>query len=487
MVPAERVAAVTGTLLLLAAGVLIGFGLSSWRRRRPGATARAMVHAATPHLLPDPALEWLRRASGAMAVWAVEAPTGGTGQAIFQSSDPATGPEAADLEAIEGRLAGLRDKDGAGTERLDSGTLLYHAAGGTVVAMLLPAAADGDRLARAKEDLVFLLDGVARRPVLHDLAQVRATPSTESVGSIGMRLAYQIERIVNEEAIVALREPAGVRIVGVSGLGDRRLLESVLPPGAVLSQVAMGETEETEVEDPIGGVVADRRRHDRKARVLPIIFHGQALGAVAYRNPAGAAVPGPVLFEVQEAVREAGPRIDVATQLATRQERATKDPLTGLRNRRGLDDQLSMIGAQRGTLIAADLDRFKLLNDTLGHAAGDAALVHFARVVLEQIRGGDVAARVGGEEFLIWLPGTPLEEGSKVAERIRRRLGTMPWDWQGRSWPLSSSFGVAACPETSASRENLAGQADAALYEAKRGGRDRVEVWRRKLGLRTED
>ena len=477
----------TGALLLIAGGALLGYSLAVWRRRRPPSTAATMVHAATPHLLPDPALEWLRRASGALAVWAVEAPSGSAGHAIFQSSDPAAGPGGAELEAIEGRLAGLRDKDGAGAERRDSGTLLYHASVGTVVAILLPAAAESDRLTRAREDLVFLLDGVGRRPVLHDLAQVRATPSAESVGSIGMRLAYQIERIVSDEAIVALREPGGVRIVGVSGLGDRRLLESVLPAAAVLSQVAMGEGGEAEVEDPIGGAIADRRRHDRKARVLPIIFHGQALGAVAYRIPAGAAVPGPLLYEIQEAVREAGPRFDVAVQLATRQERATKDPLTGLRNRRGLDDQLSIIGAQRGTLVAADLDRFKLLNDTLGHAAGDAALVHFARIVLEQIRGGDVAARVGGEEFLIWLPGTPLEEGTKVAERIRRRLGTMPWDWQGRSWPLSASFGVAASPETSPSRENLAGQADAAMYEAKRGGRDRVEVWRRKLGLRAED
>jgi diguanylate cyclase (GGDEF)-like protein len=170
----------------------------------------------------------------------------------------------------------------------------------------------------------------------------------------------------------------------------------------------------------------------------------------------------------------------VAIQLATRQERAiaTRSPASGTAAdwTTSLDDR----GAAR-TPHRRDLDRFAL-NDTLGHAAGDAALVHFARILLEQIRGGDVAARVGGEEFLVWLPGTPLEEGTKVAERIRRRLGTMPWDWQGRSWPLSSSFGVAACPETSASRENLAGQADAALYEAKRGGRDRVEVWRRKMG-----
>jgi diguanylate cyclase (GGDEF)-like protein len=87
----------------------------------------------------------------------------------------------------------------------------------------------------------------------------------------------------------------------------------------------------------------------------------------------------------------------------------------------------------------------------------------------------DTAARVGGEEFLLWLPGTSLEEGMRVAERIRVRLATTAWDWQGRAWPLSASFGVAGWPETTRSRENLAAQADAALYAAKRAGRDRVE------------
>jgi diguanylate cyclase (GGDEF)-like protein len=86
-----------------------------------------------------------------------------------------------------------------------------------------------------------------------------------------------------------------------------------------------------------------------------------------------------------------------------------------------------------------------------------------------------VAARIGGEEFAIWLPGTDLDLGARIAERIRIKLGTTPWDWQGRSWPLSASFGVAASPETSRSVDNLRIQADAALYVAKRSGRNRVE------------
>ena len=81
-------------------------------------------------------------------------------------------------------------------------------------------------------------------------------------------------------------------------------------------------------------------------------------------------------------------------------------------------------------------------------------------------------------EFAIWLPGAPLVYGAKAADRIRIKLGTTPWDWQGRTWPLSASFGVSAVPDTSRSIENLSAQADGALMEAKRQGRDRVETAR---------
>ena len=101
--------------------------------------------------------------------------------------------------------------------------------------------------------------------------------------------------------------------------------------------------------------------------------------------------------------------------------------------------------------------------------------MHFARIIREQIRAFDVAGRIGGEEFAIWLPDTDLELGAKIAERIRIKLGTTAWDWRGRQWPLSASFGVAACPETSRSLDNLPAQADSALYVAKRSGRNRVE------------
>jgi diguanylate cyclase (GGDEF)-like protein len=240
--------------------------------------------------------------------------------------------------------------------------------------------------------------------------------------------------------------------------------------------VAAGAERETTSADPLGGSGADRRRHP-PAQVAPLLRHEEAIGAVAWRVPNGGVVLPDAIREVNEALRAAAPRLEVALRLAAETDRAIKDPLTGLLNRRGLSERMGLVGPERGALIALDFDKFKLLNDTLGHSAGDGALMHLGRILHEQVRGVDTAARVGGEEFLLWLPGTSLEEGVRVAERIRVRLAATPWDWQGRVWPLSASFGVAAWPETTRSRENLATQADAALYAAKRGGRDRVVTW----------
>ena len=448
------------------------------RRGRPGSPPgrTGLPDAATPHLLPDPALEWLRRAAGALGVWAVETKGPGQGARTYQSLSPDWRVTDAELDLIEGRIKAASTRDGDGAERLDAGLLLTASAGGAVVAALVPADLDRAAQMTLRGDLAALLDGIGRRPVLHDLAQVQDGLAIESVESVGMRLAYQVERIAGAEAYVAASEGTGARVIGVSGLADRRALGQILPVEATLARVARGAEPEVASGDPLGGSATDRRRHP-PAQVTPMLQHDQAIGAVAWRVPDGGLVSQETIREVCEAIRAATPRLEVALRLAAETDRAVKDPLTGLLNRRGLAERMSLVGPERGVLISLDFDKFKLLNDTLGHAAGDAALLHLARLLQEQVRGADSAARVGGEEFLLWLPGTSLEEGVRVAERIRVRLGTSGWDWQGKSWPLSASFGVAAWPETTRSKENLATQADAALYAAKRGGRDRVVTW----------
>lgn len=463
-------------VLCTLAGLVAGYFTGRRRRTSRPSLRSSLPDAATPHLLPDPALEWMRRAVDALGVWAIETKGPGRGARTYQSLAPEWRAANAELELIEQHLNASTARDGGGAERLDAGLLLIESAGGVVVAALVPPGATQGIQATVRRDLASLLDGIGRRPVLHDLAQVQDGQAIESVESVGMRLAYQVERIAGAEAYVAAAEETGVRVIGVSGFADRRVLGLVLLPGATLARVARGIEPAAASDDPLGQTAADRRRHPA-ARVTPMLQHDQAIGGVAWRVPDGGLVGPGTVREVEEAIRAATPRLEMALRLAAETERAVKDPLTGLLNRRGLSERMSLVGPERGTLISLDFDKFKLLNDTLGHAAGDAALIHLARILQEQVRGADSAARVGGEEFLVWLPGTSVEEGTRVAERIRFRLGTGGWDWQGRSWPLSASFGVAGWPETTRSKENLAAQADAALYAAKRGGRDRVVVW----------
>jgi len=333
---------------------------------------------------------------------------------------------------------------------------------------------------------------VRRRPQIVALAQAQTQEaSLESVGSVGLRLAYQLERALDAQVIVAAKEAVAehamagslaplppVRIVGVSGRGDRRLLDSVVPDISDIARVARGEAGQLTMEgDPLGGVVPDRRRPG-VVMLLPILVGDEALGAVAIWPQGGREPIGAALAELSEAISNAGPRLARALEADKRTANAASDRLTGLANRRKFDELIGQAeprGPRLGALVYTDLDRFKLLNDTLGHPAGDAALVHFSRIIESQIRGGDLAARIGGEEFAIWLPKADLDTGARIAERIRVRLGTTAWDWNGRVWPLSASFGVAACPETGATLKQLPAQADAALYVAKNSGRNRVE------------
>jgi diguanylate cyclase (GGDEF)-like protein len=462
------------TELLGLALVAVG-GVTGWllgRRQRGGG-----IHSGvSPHLLPDPALEWLRRAHRAVGVWITELDPGEEGPRAERILEPER-LSVAEIVAVDRRLERARDQEQSGVERMESGMLVFHAQAGAAVGLLLSNGPDAARLPLVEDDLRRLLEGVRRRPQIVALAQAQAQKgSLESVGSVGLRLAYQLERTLDTQVVVAALDTSGVRIIGVSGRADRRLLESFLPPESELAQVAQGTLGSLVSHgEPLGGVVPDRRSRPASVLLLPMKRDHHPVGAVAIWLTGGREPVGAARAELNEVLANAAPRIYIAL-LADQQKRvATIDPLTGLHNRRGFDETFRLISVKAGALVYADLDHFKNLNDTLGHPAGDAALVHFARIIREQIRGGDVAGRIGGEEFAIWLPETTLELGARIAERIRLKLGTTAWDWRGRQWPLSASFGVAACPETSSSLDNLPAQADSALYVAKRSGRNRVE------------
>ncbi|MCC6532561.1 MAG: GGDEF domain-containing protein [Burkholderiales bacterium] len=156
-----------------------------------------------------------------------------------------------------------------------------------------------------------------------------------------------------------------------------------------------------------------------------------------------------------------------------------QDPLTGTLNRRGIDDafrqEASRCDRHGGRLCVAiiDLDDFKALNDTLGHQAGDRALVHVARLVTHTLRPTDRVGRFGGEEFLLLLPDTALGETLNVMERIKRELAERPLQEDGASVAIGFSGGVAQRLEREPLDAVIA-RADSALYQAKRAGKNRT-------------
>jgi diguanylate cyclase (GGDEF)-like protein len=162
------------------------------------------------------------------------------------------------------------------------------------------------------------------------------------------------------------------------------------------------------------------------------------------------------------------------------------DSLTGLRNRRFVDwflarefERVHRHGNALSVLLA-DLDHFKQVNDRYGHAAGDAALRYVGSVLLEQTRMTDVCARWGGEEFLMALAQVPLEGAIALAERQRAAIEAAPLELpDGQRIELTISIGVAAALPTHATAADLLAAADRALYEAKGAGRNRVAVARR--------
>jgi len=158
-----------------------------------------------------------------------------------------------------------------------------------------------------------------------------------------------------------------------------------------------------------------------------------------------------------------------------------RDPLTDVLNRRAFGQALDTAHAwlRRGrgyALVMVDMDRFKQLNDSLGHAAGDAALQQFARELQPCLREIDRFGRLGGEEFCVLLADTDLAGAALVAERMRTLIDAEPLRWHGQDWRLSASFGVAAADPADPRPEAVLGRADAAMYRAKSQGRNLVQA-----------
>lgn len=264
--------------------------------------------------------------------------------------------------------------------------------------------------------------------------------------------------------------PAGFRVVEASLVGQmcssgRPLVKEELPRGAS------------------GHVYSDSepRRQLGSLGVLPLRNQDEeVIGAIVIEGE----LPGDVNNAEMRNIGLLGTVASTSLQLSWKMEetsrRARTDQLTGLFNRRHFDEQLTRVLNESDrygrvtSLLIADLDFFKRVNDTHGHDAGDAVLRHTASLFMEIIRAVDICARYGGEELAILLPETDPQGALLLAERLRLALENRPVRFGRSEIRVTASFGVATYPDSAPLRDGLFPAADKALYRAKADGRNCV-------------
>src|SRR5437660_5467355 len=215
--------------------------------------------------------------------------------------------------------------------------------------------------------------------------------------------------------------------------------------------------------------------------VVPLILHERSIGAlqVTVADPARVWNENEILL-LRTVADQVAVAVNHAELFAKIQQQALTDALTGCYNRRSfemqLDKDLQMARRlhQPLSLLMLDLDRFKQLNDSVGHDAGDDALRRLAVCFRQELRGVDSAARFGGDEFALILPQAYAEGALLVAERLRARIEQIEIPGFGN---VTASIGIATFPSQAPARAELVSAADAALYNAKRTGRNRVCVF----------
>jgi len=214
--------------------------------------------------------------------------------------------------------------------------------------------------------------------------------------------------------------------------------------------------------------------------VVPLVKEDDVIGAVVVMHDQASRMTSVEANLLKPLARFAYTAVKKVKELEHVKGQATKDALTGLANRRAFDDRMKQLLAsserlgQKLSLILADVDRFKGVNDSYGHEAGDAVLRAVAGKFAESTRGMDMCFRYGGEELAIVLPQTNGKLAGDVAERLRRKIEDMEIKAGEHVIKVTVSFGVACYPDTVEGQENLFKAADDALYDAKHNGRNQV-------------
>jgi diguanylate cyclase (GGDEF)-like protein len=239
--------------------------------------------------------------------------------------------------------------------------------------------------------------------------------------------------------------------------------------------------------DDISTVVPGTDQEDEAFVCVPLLAHDRVVGTLnVYRVGADRAYSGAEVALVERFATMAALAYDAARQRENLRHQAATDGLTGLLNHRGAQERLrrevetDAAHVRPLSVVVVDLDHFKRINDSLGHAEGDKALAAAAAKLRAVVREGDAVGRLGGEEFVLVLPGVAGEAAAEAAERARTALGDVVI---GRR-RLESSAGVATFPDDAQEAAELLAHADAALYAAKHAGRRQTRRYAANLAAR---
>jgi diguanylate cyclase (GGDEF)-like protein len=231
-------------------------------------------------------------------------------------------------------------------------------------------------------------------------------------------------------------------------------------------------------------MMMDPKASLRSHLTLPLTVEGEILGCISLNSDQSNAFDAQDLQFLSVIGYQMAATLKHFQRLSSFKNIAIYDTLTGLFNRRhfeerlGVEAQKSFYGRTPLSLVMVDIDLFKKVNDTFGHTEGDQVLCKISSLLKTSVRKKDTVARYGGEEFILILPETGLGEASMIAERIRKLVESTPFEIAKARINLTVSIGISNFPSHRAkSKEELVKMADQALYDAKRGGRNKVCIF----------
>jgi diguanylate cyclase (GGDEF)-like protein len=368
-------------------------------------------------------------------------------------------------------------------------TFAGQVAGGELSARL--RASGRDELSGLAESLNTMVEelAAAARQRKAALADDRAYRAAQDAFSDAMQVAeterkahgvlkLHIERWVPESDVVVLNRHSVTDALEASTplAEDSPLAEALADaePRSCLA-VRLARTQDSAAEPPPLLECDVCGRTPTESACVPLSVSGEVIGSALVEHTR--MLHADEHRRIQDTVSQAGPTLANLRNLALAEARGATDSLTGLPNRRAVQESLKRMIAQAGRTLAPmavlllDLDHFKQINDTYGHDRGDAVLSAVGEVLGGALRTSDFVGRNGGEEFVALLPDTGVEGAMEAAEKLRTAIGqlTLP----GIDGPVTASVGAAVYPHTAADAESLLRLADRALYAAKAGGRNR--------------